>query len=151
MGDIGILWGVTTAIRVFHIYWSAVKLHRQVVFIGDRPNQKKNRHLDVPFVGTRSYKTLLEWFYRMDVDITRVYLVNAYTVDGAPVMLPWDALREQGTAVVVLGAAALEAVKDKDVQFFVLPHPSGLNRELNDKKKLSEKLAKCRDFIYKKD
>lgn len=126
-----------------------MRLHPQVIFIGDRPNPKKNLHMDVPFVGTKSYKTLLEWFYRMDVDITNVYFVNAYTVDGKEVRIPFEAIRIAKTKVVTLGVAAREAVADKDVQFFALPHPSGLSRALNDKKKLAEELAKCKAFIYK--
>ncbi len=128
-----------------------MSLHPQVLFVGDRANPKTNASLDVPFVGTKSYRTLLEWFYRMDIDFTKVYLVNAYTPSGRAIRLPYDDIRARGIRVVALGDAAREALKDKDIKFFSLPHPSGLNRDLNDKKKLSESLAKCRDFIYRSE
>lgn len=134
---------------------TAFKLHPVVLMVGDRPNPKKNCSMNVPFVGTRSYKTLLEWVYRMDVDIRRVQIENAYTVDGtikASIiqMVPSD------WKVIALGAAATAALdelnklrlSEPQIRFFSLPHPSGSNRSLNDKKKLSELLSRCRAYIY---
>ena len=31
---------------------------------------------------------------------------------------------------------------------FVLPHPSGLNRQINDHKYIQRKLEECKEFIY---
>lgn len=125
--------------------------HSPVLFVGDRPNPRKNLSMDVPFVGTPSYKTLLEWFYRMDVDVRYVITANAFTAQGDSDELLKGALAvisEHKGRVVALGEAARGALVELGVACFVLPHPSGLNRDLNDKKKLSEKLAKCRAFIY---
>lgn len=132
-----------------------MSLHPLVIFIGDRPNPKKNLSLDVPFVGTPSYKTLLEWIYRMDIDIRQVGLKNAYDIDGEestglfPIIPSSKSLR-----VIVLGQAAKKRIDDfnrlpiRPIKYFYLPHPSGLNRELNDKKKLSQMLTRCRNFVY---
>lgn len=130
-----------------------MSLHSPVIFIGDRPNPKKNLSMDVPFVGTKSYKILLEWIYRMDVDISKVVMMNAFDVLGTRLLT----LRPQKAypKVIVLGENADNAWRSacntlaRNIPSFKLPHPSGLNRELNDKKKLSEALAKCRAFIYK--
>lgn len=142
-------------------------LHPNVLFIGDRPNPKKNLSMDVPFVGTKSYKTLLEWIYRMDVDINRVYILNAYDAqgkksEGLKALLCASVLAQGWRSsphyrVVCFGQSAADFVAEHNIKFstkieiFKLPHPSGLNRELNDKKKLSEQLARCRAWIYKEN
>ncbi len=133
-----------------------MSLHRPVLFIGDKPNPKKNLSMDVPFVGTQSYKVLLEWCFRMDVDVRYINYINAYTVDGRRseelrVLLP----NYLSNKIVALGANAAERldvlnlVDVAQIKFFRLPHPSGLNRETNDKKKLTELLSRCREYIYK--
>lgn len=91
----------------------------------------------------------------MNIDINHVTLLNAYTVEGQPALRAHDLGLFSGTRIVTLGAAAAELVRDlqekqlKPLKVFNLPHPSGLNRELNDKKKLGELLTRCREFVYK--
>ena len=46
-----------------------------IYFIGDKPS-KKNIDKNVAFVGTRSYKTLLDWIYRMNLNINKICLFN---------------------------------------------------------------------------
>ena len=46
-----------------------------IYFIGDKPS-KKNTDKNVAFVGTRSYKTLLDWIYRMNLSINSICLFN---------------------------------------------------------------------------
>lgn len=111
--------------------------------------------MDVPFVGTQSYKTVLEWIYRMDIDIHQVHLKNAYTSGGhiSQFVLTLDGLSKP-LRVIVLGKEAKSCIdelnesRSNPVKYFYLPHPSGLNRELNDKKKLSQMLTRCRNFVY---
>lgn len=136
-----------------------MSLHPPVLFLGDRPNPKTNLSLDVPFVGTKSYKILLEWIYRMDLDVNNIKIANTVGADGhvnwinpPPLFRP-----DYKPKIITLGQNAKEWLKDIKkrhdlswVTSFNLPHPSGLNRELNDKKALSDLLVKCRAFIYKK-
>lgn len=125
-----------------------MSLHPHILFIGDRPNPRKNRSMDVPFVGTKSYLVLLEWFYKMDVDVNQVSIINAYDVHGSPKL---GLAIGEDTKIITLGANATSWLKSLDTprfKYFALPHPSGLNRELNDVKKLSDLLARCRAFIY---
>lgn len=124
-------------------------IHPPVLFIGDRPS-KHNVDKDTPFVGTRSYKTLLAWIYEMNVDISRVYMCNAYDADGNPSERLYGTNRNW--KIVVLGENARKRLADQvfthPVEYFVLPHPSGLNRKLNDKNKLKKLLIDCKEFIY---
>ncbi len=128
-----------------------MSLHLPVLFVGDRPNPRKNLDINTPFVGTPSYKTLLDWIYRMDIDLNCVLMSNAFTAEGKenPV-LTLDVYNDNVQKIVALGEAARSTLSEMDCVFFTLPHPSGLNRALNDKKKLAEQLALCRAFIYKR-
>lgn len=114
-------------------------LHPYVLFVGDRP-ASDNLNIYVPFVGSKSYKRLLEWLYEMDVDITRVGMVNSVHARRADLKV--------SDRVVALGKIAGEYVKEIRPDAFVLPHPSGRNRLINDKKKLAGVLEECRQYIY---
>lgn len=121
-------------------------LHQRVMFVGDKPNPKKNVSMDVAFVGTTSYKTLLDWVYKMDLDLNLVSMLNAYDVQGQPQVLPSDIRKYK---VIALGEECVSVLnKVPGLVFFKLPHPSGLNKSLNNKKQLSERLVKCRKWIY---
>lgn len=121
-----------------------------IVFVGDKPS-KKNIDPEVPFVGTRSYKTLLAWIYKMDIDISKVATVNA---TDHPTANDWVIMaNEENWKVVCLGTNALKAVMqarrewDCSVDIFHLPHPSGSNRKLNDRTWLEGELQKCRNWL----
>ncbi len=106
--------------------------------------------MDVPFVGTKSYQTLLDWIYRMNIDINNVSMMNAYDVEGKLTdNLVWIA--RNTSRVITLGVPAAAALAGEGVKYFALPHPSGLNRELNDKKRIGELLTRCREYVYKQD
>lgn len=135
-------------------------LHPLVIIVGDRPNIKKNLDMATPFVGTPSYKILLEWVYRMNLDISLVSMVNAYNAGGVENPGLLDAIertREAGVVrIIALGKNAADRIAElqegslRPIQCFQLPHPSGLNRELNDKKAMGYILTKCMAWVYKK-
>lgn len=121
-----------------------------IVFVGDKPS-KKNIDPSIPFVGTRSYKTLLDWIYKMNIDISQVKLCNKDFIDGT--YEDW---------YIALGNEAEKALQEKvfwvwnwktqfeekiKPHYFKLPHPSGLNRKLNDKKWLESELNKCKEWL----
>lgn len=126
-------------------------LHGLVYFVADQP-AADNLSASVPLVGTDSYKTLLKWIGEMDVDITRVRMYNQ--IDG-PFNHPMSkaslnkAVELKQIKVVALGQKAARYLSKVGVnEFFVLPHPSGLNRMLNDKEFVKQKLGACKAYIY---
>lgn len=126
-----------------------MQLHKPVVFVGDRPNVRRNVNLDVPFVGTASYKRILDWIYRMDLDINNVSLTNAYDLHGNEVDLLALFPDLQKRKIVALGGAALERLKEfSTCSVYKLPHPSGSNPQANDGKALTATLLKCKKWIY---
>lgn len=128
-------------------------LHQPVLFVGDRPNVRQCLDPRVPFVGTRSYLVLLEWMARMRIDFRLCDMVNAYDSTGRVAAASPNEFVQ--LKIIALGKSAERLVRTWQAEsiaplsIFYLPHPSGLNRDLNDKKKLSSLLARCSAFIYK--
>lgn len=125
-------------------------LHGWIYFVADKPS-KKNVHKSTPLVGTRSYKTFVNWLADMSIDCTRVRLYNQSDspFDGSAARFLNEGIDKGNIKVVALGKAAMKYLNDTGVkEYYSLPHPSGLNRVLNDKKKLKETLAKCQAYIY---
>jgi len=110
-----------------------------IIFVGDKPS-KKNVDPDVAFVGTLSYKRLLEWIWIMNIDISDVKMIN---ISKMWKYEPYGASKR----VIALGKNAAKAIEYWAPNAFILPHPSGLNRKLNDKKWLNSELKKCRKWL----
>lgn len=126
-------------------------LHSLVYMIADKPG-KGNLSTYVPLVGTSSYKTLLRWCGDMDLDVTRMRMYNQSDkpfegLSGTSLNL---AIAKNHIKVIALGTEAKKYLLKAGInEFFVLPHPSGRNRLLNDKKFVKQTLAQCRDYLYK--
>ena len=127
-------------------------LHALVYFIADKPT-KGNVSQEIPLVGTQSYKTLLEWIGEMDIDITRVRLYNQTDEPFSNMMAKVSlnkAISLKQICVIALGQKAANYLKKAGINnFFILPHPSGRNRLLNDKAFVRMKLGACRQYVYK--
>ena len=117
-----------------------------IIFVGDEPS-KHNIDPKVPFVGTNSYKILLDWICRMNIDISQVYLCNRISED----LSFWYHQYKQNSRCirfVCLGEKADNKLRLDEIEIrFKLPHPSGLNRKLNDKEWLEEQLAACKEWL----
>jgi len=114
-----------------------------IVFVGDRPSSR-NKSKYVAFVGTPSYRRLLEWIYIMDVDISECLTCN--TTD------PWayDQIM-QADKVIALGRVAQKFVRQFREDFFRMPHPSPLNRHLNDEVFVRRCLKDCKVYLTEKN
>lgn len=108
-----------------------------ILLVGDKPS-KHNISPYIAFVGTKSHKTLLEWcnimHFKMPEFANRIDLdINARLVKAKLFAIP----------VVALGNESARFLAKTGIEFFKLPHPSGLNRKLNDKLWLFAKLHEC--------
>lgn len=137
-------WAMSNLLRFPH-------LHALVYFVADKPT-KENASQDIPLVGTQSYKTLLEWIGEMDIDITRVRLYNQVDEPFSKALSAASlntAVKSKQIKVVALGQkAANYLLKCGIADYFLLPHPSGRNRLLNDKEFLKIKLEACKNYVY---
>ena len=126
-------------------------LHPLVYVVADKPT-KDNVSQEVPLVGTRSYRTLLEWLGLMDIDISRVRLYNQVDNPFSNVMAKTSlnrAIELKQIAVVALGQKAATYLKKAGINnFFIMIHPSGRNRLLNDPEFVKLKLDACKRYIY---
>ena len=111
----------------------------KIVFVGDKPS-RKNISQDIPFVGTKSYKTLLDWIYSMNIDITDVVTTNIHDFKKRTEKIQFSPKK-----IVALGENASKFLKG--IEHFKLPHPSPLNRKLNDKKTLNSILKECEKYL----
>lgn len=83
----------------------------------------------------------------MDLDINNIHLVNAFDHKAKP--HEWIIANTEFTwCHIALGETAAEELKKRRVNHFKLPHPSGLNRKLNDKQEISRLLYRCKKYIY---
>lgn len=124
-----------------------------VIFIGDKPSSK-NLDPEIPFVGTKSYETLLNWIVKLELDITNVILankehVNLYGNGFHLVSTKWmdlDIINGEDK-VIALGKEASKYLKKLNIEHFIMDHPSGLNRKLNDTKYVENKLKECKEYL----
>ena len=109
-----------------------------VLFIGDRP--APNAKTPVPFKYAKCEKRLAEWIKALGV--TDYKLINSASdyFDLALVLAI-----QSGVPLVALGNNASKAIGRAN--HFKLPHPSGRNRQINDKEFISEKLSKCKLWL----
>lgn len=135
---------------VTQLFTQKTQLHSMLYLVSDKPG-KSNLSTSVPLVGTKSYKTLLNWLADMDVDISRVRMYNQidHPFEGMSGLSLNNAIKAKHIKVVALGEAAKKYLLRANInEFFVLPHPSPKNRSLNDKKFVKQTLEQCRSYIY---
>lgn len=112
-----------------------------IIFVGDRPSAK-NIDPNIPFVGTKSYKKLLEWIKILEIE--NYVLLNSHTeIDIFHV----KTLYGIGYLVIALGNNASKRLSKAEILHHKLPHPSGLNRKLNDKEYVDSELKKCYAYL----
>lgn len=120
----------------YRIIWS----NSVIVFVGDKPS-KYNKDPKVPFIGARCEKRLMEWIKYLNVsdyDIinrsdTALFLAYKVVIDM------------HQYPVVAFGNNASKALGS--IKHFKLPHPSGLNRQVNDKEFIKSKLNECKKWL----
>lgn len=131
----------------------------KVLFVGCNPTSR-NTDPAVPFEGTRSGVTLKGWI--KEIGVSNYTTVNAISMvsntassvraedkkRGADV-LARIVKNNDYTHIITLGKVAHEVIKLAGLQnnTLNLPHPSGLNRALNNKKEISRKLKACKEWL----
>lgn len=129
-----------------------------IFFVGDEPG-KDNIDKDVAFVGTKSYRRLLNWIVDMNLSTNDIILCNKQdlkTYSWGQVYVETKGLHDGGgissdllpqDRFVALGRNAEKRLKELGIDCFYLPHPSGRNVTANTSKSLKDKLKACRKWI----
>lgn len=109
-----------------------------ILFIGDKPSPKMKPGA-LPFQGAACEPRLKEWIKQITF---LPIIVNSSEPELLDMVFMFKALNYP---IVALGNNASKALKD--IPHFKLPHPSGLNRQINDKEFVALKLAECKSYI----
>jgi hypothetical protein len=117
---------------------------KRVLIVGINPSGSD------PTRVSQSIKRLCKWTEEMG--LTFFSFVNCISRPGPyrESDVDYDLLKEctKGyTKVIALGNFPSMALSKIDVEHFMLPHPSGLNRKLNDKSYEIKILEECRGYI----
>lgn len=116
-----------------------------VLFVGDRPS-RLNKDPEVAFIGSRSEKVLKNWIDFLNPK--EASLINSHT---SILMLRIEVYSNLGDTVVALGNVASQRLTKAGIPHFKLPHPSGRNRKLNNKKFIDSELKKCQTYLRGKN
>ena len=128
----------------------------RVVLVGSNPSQRSPDNS--PFhISTRSRIIVDEWFRDMGCEISFMNICEEKTQDNKPLtqkqirnhLLPFSKRLSElnPDKIVTLGRSAEYGCQILGIPFFPMPHPSGLNRQLNDKKFIDSKIEELRKFI----
>jgi len=126
-----------------------------IIFVGEGPS-KQNLSPYTAFVGTKSYKRLLEWIWMLNISINDVSIcnikdINKYT-NAFLVTTPqisFDII-ENKDKVIALGAKVEKELNKMGLRNYRIDHPSGLNRNINDKIYVKSMLKDCKKWIGEK-
>lgn len=131
-----------------------------IVFIGSNPSQKSSSIM--PFWSdARSSKTLKSWVAQLNLakDSCFFYMnvVNQPTpnnrslrtseIKGALPLLEQHIKNIQADKIVTFGKSAGLALTLLRLQHYTMPHPSGLNRQLNNKNFIAEKIKGLQEYL----
>jgi hypothetical protein len=131
----------------------------QILFVGDKPSPK-NVHPYLAFWGTKSYDTLMDWCRRMYVHHSQINMINQCHIISIRQVVDFITVHYKtgldstnteyisNCKVVALGKEAVKTLDKWGIDYFELPHPSGLCRKNNDKAMLEQKLTECNNYIF---
>lgn len=113
-----------------------------ILFVGDKPSAKMKLGA-LPFKGAACEKRLVEWIGCLGSRIKYV-IINSNPRDSR--FFYWVKLAlNNNYPIIALGNNASKVMTP--TKHFKLPHPSGRNRQINDKQFITNKLSECREYI----
>lgn len=111
-----------------------------IIFVGDKPSIR-NTVPGQAFIGTKSHKVLQEWAARMC--LLNFTMLNSQEAD-LPQLIRFHSIENQ---LVALGNNASKVLQQLGFKHFKLPHPSGRNRQLNNKEFIRQQLQNCKSYL----
>lgn len=130
----------------------SVEKTKEVWFVGSNPS-KYNTNPEIPFHGTKSLIVLLEWIKTLGLDRYHLINISSKLIEYNKLKITPQEMQELNnklhdkTIVVALGLVASKALTQLKIKHFLLPHPSGRNRMLNDKTMVEKTLQSCKEYI----
>ena len=111
-----------------------------VIIVGQNPSADEN---SVTFRKLDQWTTEWKLYENYDFMNCSDEIGQIYTID-------YDSLKvtDKYDKVIALGNVASNSLKKLNIDHFKMPHPSGLNRQLNDKKFEKNKIKECYNYLY---
>ena len=114
-----------------------------ILVVGINPSDKEH-------YKNNTMKRLAIWMNRMDLN--KYSFTNCITTLGkyTKSMVDYDDLKERVDGfdkVIALGGFVSDALDKIGMEHFKLPHPSGLNRQINDSEFVEKELSKCLQWL----
>lgn len=130
----------------------------RIAIVGSNPSQASSG--TSPFLpGTRSREVINRWLIEANICRSELYLEfhniadyvtkNNRALNKSEIInqIPHIKSKLQGCwKVVALGKTAEKALTIAGIEHLALPHPSGLNRKLNDPRYVQECIDKLREY-----
>lgn len=113
----------------------------KVLLVGDKPSPRM-KPLAKPFEGARCHGRVLEWIQILGINEPKLYNRVDYALQH---MIKIGAFKH--IPVVAFGTNPSKFLTKYGIAHFKLPHPSGLNRQINDKAFIVSKLDECKKYI----
>lgn len=112
-----------------------------ILFVGDKPSLKMKPGAK-PFEGAACEARLHSWCIRL-ADSYELFNSSQY-IDMTCIIMRHTIHQDK---IVALGNNASKRLTKYGIPHFKLPHPSGRNRQLNDKSYIESRLAECKKYI----
>lgn len=96
-------------------------------------------------------KTLNKWLDELDLKmVSFINLYEGWEIDqGDNQRDRIKSMASQFDKVIALGTVVSSSLDLVAVRHFKLPHPSGLNRQLNDQNYVHQQLEACKNYLYR--
>lgn len=114
----------------------------RTIFVGDEPSPKMKKGAK-PFEGAVCHSRLLEWIKELTAYPYTLY--NRADIDFKSPL--FGKLDKAEVKFIALGNKASEHLARMNITHFKLPHPSGLNRQINNKKFIRQQLELAKQFL----
>lgn len=114
-----------------------------ILFLGDAPS-KRNVDPKRAFIGASCWPRLLGWMTYMKLDPNEVLLYNSDNERGLAIA---KEVKDKGGKIVAIGNNASNRLSALRIGHFKLPHPSGLNRQINNKEYIDKMLKECYNYL----
>ncbi len=93
-------------------------------------------------------KNLKKWLETLEVQYSS--FSNLYLYPGDKLSLASIiSVSSDYSKIIALGNKVSEVLTLAGINHFKMPHPSGLNRKLNDPKYVHEQLQACKNYLYR--
>ena len=112
----------------------------KVIIVGQNPSAVEKS-------GT--FKELDQWVAEWKLNSGYDFM-NCSDEVGQKYTIDYDSLKvtSKYDKVIALGNVASNSLKKLNIDHFKMPHPSGLNRQLNDKEFEKKKIKECYNYLY---